>query len=110
METLVRSPITEDMLEKQLVLTTLIDWLLSSSVNLIGLSVMDVLLGFIYHMLALLQLGGPNSRFISPPSHDTAGFFREAKEAFDPSTVLGEAEKPKTASNPRQTLLQCDRS
>lgn len=101
METLVRSPITEDMLEKQLVLTTLIDWLLSSSVNLIGLSVMDVLLGFIYHMLALLQLGGPNSRFISPPSHDTAGFFREAKEAFDPSTVLGEAEKPKTASNPQ---------
>lgn len=100
METLVRSPITEDMLEKQLVLTTLIDWLLSSSVNLIGLSVMDVLLGLIYHMLALLQLGGPNARFVSPPSHDTAGFFREAKEVFDPSTVLSGSEKPKTASKP----------
>ena len=100
METLVRSPTTEDVLEKQLVLTTLIDWLLSSSVNLIGLSVMDVLLGFIYHMLALLQLGGPNPRFTSAQSNDTTGLFREIKEAFDPSTVLTGPEKPRTATKP----------
>ncbi|KEF58548.1 uncharacterized protein A1O9_06474 [Exophiala aquamarina CBS 119918] len=100
METLVRSPTTEDVLEKQLVLTILIDWLLSSSINLIGLSVMDVLLGFIYHMLALLQLGGPNPRFIPAQPNDTTGFFREIKEAFDPSTVLSGSEKPTTASKP----------
>lgn len=100
METLVRSPTTEDVLEKQLVLTTLIDWLLSSSINLIGLSVMDVLLGFIYHMLALLQLGGPNSRFVSAQSNDTTGLYREIKEAFDPSTVLTGSEKPRTPSKP----------
>lgn len=98
METLVRSPIAEDVLEKQLVLTTLIDWLLSSSINLIGLSVMDVLLGFIYHMLALLQLGGPNSRFVSAQSYDATGLFREIKEAFDPSTVLTGSDQPPTAS------------
>ncbi|KIV80577.1 hypothetical protein PV11_08070 [Exophiala sideris] len=112
METLVRSPIVEGVLEKQLVLATLIDWLLSSSVNLIGLSVMDVLLGFIQHMLLLLQLGGPNPRFRAPNQNDTLGIYREAKEAFDPSTVLTGSELNKTpsktvpaASPTRQELL-----
>lgn len=111
METLVRSPMVEGVLEKQLVLTTMIDWLLSSPVNLIGLSVMDVLLGFIHHMLVLLQLGGPNARF-SPLRDDTLGFYREAKEAFDPSSVLIENQmgrvpsKELTASPVRQELLE----
>ncbi len=61
METLVRSPVTEDNLEHQLVLITLTSWLLSSSINLIGLSIMDVLLGLIQHVLLLLQLGGSGS-------------------------------------------------
>lgn len=112
METLIRTPIVEGVLEKQLVLATLIDWLLSSSVNLIGLSVMDVLLGFIQHMLLLLQLGGPNPRIRSPPHNDTLGLYREAKEAFDPSTVLTGSEldrspsKTALAASPiRQELL-----
>ncbi|KAI1628558.1 hypothetical protein EDD37DRAFT_12072 [Exophiala viscosa] len=112
METLVRSPIVEGVLEKQLVLATLIDWLLSSSVNLIGLSVMDVLLGFIQHMLLLLQLGGPNPRIRAPIQNDTLGIYREAKEAFDPSTVLTGSDLKRTpskivaaASPTRQELL-----
>ncbi|KIX01967.1 uncharacterized protein Z518_07906 [Rhinocladiella mackenziei CBS 650.93] len=112
METLVRSPIVEGVLEKQLVLTTMIDWLLSSSVNLIGLSVMDVLLGFIQHMLLLLQLGGPNARIVSPHQKNTLGIYREAKEAFDPTSVLTSDEKDRapskvelTASPVRQELL-----
>ncbi|KAF2633153.1 hypothetical protein BU25DRAFT_405090 [Macroventuria anomochaeta] len=58
-EALVRSPVVEDDVDRQLVLATVIDYLLSSTINFIGLSVMDVLVGLISHTLSLLQLGGP---------------------------------------------------
>ncbi|KAA6410173.1 MAG: hypothetical protein FRX48_05594 [Lasallia pustulata] len=67
METLVRSPVAEENLEQQLVLVTLVGWLLSSSINMIGLSVMDVLLGLVQHVLLLLQLGGRGSNVL--PHH-----------------------------------------
>ena len=67
METLVRSPVAEENLEQQLVLITLVGWLLSSSINMIGLSVMDVLLGLVQHVLLLLQLGGRGSNVL--PHH-----------------------------------------
>lgn len=98
MEALVRSPIAEGLLEKQLVLVTMIDWLLSSDVNLIGLSVMDILLGLIHHMLLLLQLGVSNTRIITPQRNDTTGLFRDVKEAFDPSTVLAGTETSRATS------------
>lgn len=66
-EALVRSPIVEDDVERQLVLATVIDCLLSSTINFIGLSVMDVLVGLISHTLLLLQLGGPGSSIL--PHH-----------------------------------------
>ncbi|RVX70537.1 hypothetical protein B0A52_05188 [Exophiala mesophila] len=103
METLIRSPVSEPVLEKHLVLVSLIDWLLSSSVNLIGLSVMDVLLGLIQHMLTLLQLGGPNARLISLQQHDTMGMSREIKEAFEPSTVMTDLTPTKNASKVQVT-------
>jgi protein EFR3 len=94
METLVRSPIIEAVLEKQLILATMIDWLLSSDINLIGLSVMDVLLGLVHHTLLLLQLGGRDSK-ITPhhQQNDTLGLARETKEIFDPSTILVEPDR-----------------
>ncbi|RMZ88812.1 hypothetical protein DV736_g3950, partial [Chaetothyriales sp. CBS 134916] len=108
-EALVKSPVVEAMLDKQLVLATLIDWLLSSDINLIGLSVMDVLIGIIYHTLLLLQLGGRESGRQS----DILGIYREAKETFDPASVLGQPDrvrsldaKETTASPVRQALLQ----
>lgn len=55
-EALVRLPMTESALPKQLILAHLISWLLASTINLIGLSVIDVLLSFITHILRLLQL------------------------------------------------------
>lgn len=58
MESLIRSPILEDDLPNQLELTRIIGWLLRSNINFIGLSVMDVLIGMIQHILLLLQLGG----------------------------------------------------
>jgi len=61
MENLIQSPIVEEDVERQLVLTGIIGKLLRSSINFIGLSVMDVLIGLIQHVLLLLQLGGQNS-------------------------------------------------
>lgn len=66
-ESLVRSPIVEDDLERQLVLAKVIDYLLASTINFIGLSVMDVLVGLISHTLLLLQLGGSGSSIL--PHH-----------------------------------------
>jgi len=74
-EALVRLPMTEDALPKQLILAHLISWLLASSVNLIGLSVMDVLLSFITHILRLLQLdSSPRGSTVITPGqeHDTS--------------------------------------
>ncbi|KAK5125401.1 hypothetical protein LTR85_000510 [Meristemomyces frigidus] len=58
-EMLVRLPLKSSDLRQQLLLTSLIDDILRSDLNLIGLSVMDVLLGLIQQTLRVLQLAGP---------------------------------------------------
>jgi hypothetical protein len=83
-ETLVRSPIVEDDLERQLVLATVIDHLLSSTINFIGLSVMDVLVGLISHTLLLLQLGGPGSSIL--PHHQQTTSVLSEKDLADQDT------------------------
>ena len=60
-DALTRSPITEDDLNNQLLLVRVIAHLLRSDITFLGLSVNDVLIGFINHILLLLQLGGPGS-------------------------------------------------
>ncbi|KAI9703010.1 MAG: plasma membrane localization protein [Bogoriella megaspora] len=60
-ETLIRSPLIESDVQRQLLLATIVGWLLSSDINFIGLSIMDVLTGFIQHILLTLQLGGNKS-------------------------------------------------
>ena len=112
METLVRSPVVEAVLDRQLVLATMIDWLLSSSVNLIGLSVMDVLLGLVQHTLQLLQLGGRDS--LGPAHRGTAlDLFKDTKETFDPGEPFLTSDRGRepdlretTPSPIRQELLQ----
>jgi len=94
METLVRSPVTEGNLEQQLVLASLVSWLLSSTVNLIGLSVMDVLLGLIQHILLLLQLGGSGSNVL--PHHQQiieVDLSQDVKERFDQPSSIDSIEK-----------------
>ena len=56
-EILTRSPIIEDALQQQVVLAVIVEQILGSNVNLIGLSVMDILLGLVQHILLILQLG-----------------------------------------------------
>jgi hypothetical protein len=54
-EALIKSPLREESLEKQFVVASIVGWLLSSNINFIGLSIMDVLVGLVQHILALLQ-------------------------------------------------------
>ena len=112
MEALVRSPIAEENLEQQLVLVGLVGWLLRSDINLIGLSVMDVLLGLVQHILLVLQLGGRGSDVL--PHHqqtDAIDLFQDTKGLIDePSSTEsiaknGESIQEKSPSTSRQELL-----
>lgn len=60
-ETLVRMPLGGSDLTQHLMLTDIIGHTLCSDLNLIGLSVMDVLLGLMQQILRALQLGGPQA-------------------------------------------------
>ncbi|KAL8770208.1 MAG: hypothetical protein Q9209_004050 [Squamulea sp. 1 TL-2023] len=107
-ETLVRSPILEENLTKQLLLTTLVDTLLKSSINMIGLSVMDVLLGLVQHILLLLQLGGKGSNVL--PHHqqtDAIDLFQEMSGLMSPpnSDNPGMIQEVSSPSSNRQELL-----
>jgi hypothetical protein len=88
MENLIRSPIVEDDLERQLVLATVIDCLLKSPINFIGLSVMDVLVGLISHTLLLLQLGGQGSTIVPHHQQTTSA----TSEDLSDSKTSGNAE------------------
>ena len=83
-ETLVRSPAGEENLEQQLLLVSLIGWLLKSNINMIGLSVMDVLLGLLQHILLLLRLDGKSSNML--PHHqqtDAIDLFKDVGEPLN---------------------------
>ncbi|KAF1917948.1 hypothetical protein BDU57DRAFT_555676 [Ampelomyces quisqualis] len=84
-ESLVRSPIVEDDLDRQLVLASVIDSLLASTINFIGLSVMDVLVGLVSHTLLLLQLGGPGSSIL--PHHQQSTSVLSEKDVTDPDAA-----------------------
>ena len=58
-ETLVRLPLKESDLREHLLYTALVDHIFRSDLNLIGLSVMDILLSLIQQILRVLQLSGP---------------------------------------------------
>lgn len=58
MDTMVRTQLKDDTLRQHIVLTAMMGSLLRSDVNLIGLSIMDVLLNLIQHMKRLVQMPG----------------------------------------------------
>ncbi|KAF3354788.1 Prefoldin subunit 4 [Verticillium dahliae VDG1] len=60
MDHISRLPLTEENLQQHIVLAIMVSSLLQSDINLIGLSVMDVLIGFIRHMKRLMHLPGPS--------------------------------------------------
>lgn len=87
METLLDTPTVEDKLEQQLTLVSMIDWLLKSSINMIGLSIMDVLLGLVHHILLLLQLHPPNLNSQPSPHSSLAHQIEEQKESSEEAPV-----------------------
>ena len=111
METLVRSPAAEDNLEPQLLLVSLVGWLLRSDINMIGLSVMDVLLGLVQHILLLLQLGGKGSNVL--PHHqqtDAIHLFDATEHVLDGAATInatkpGSNEEESIPSSSRHELL-----
>ena len=114
MESLVRSPVIEENLEQQLILVAFVRSLLGSSINMIGLSVMDVLLGLIQHILLLLQLGGKGSNVL--PHHqqvDAIDLFKDSKEKLPGVANVTEPSIANGGSSPsatRQELLVSLRS
>ena len=89
MDILVRGQLVDENLQQQLVLATMVDSLLKSDINLIGLSVMDVLLGLINHVLRVLQLGGATPHLQqengSGPSENTSP--RGSASGITPATA-----------------------
>jgi len=72
----------------------LVDWLLKSDINLIGLSVMDVLLRLVQHTLLLLQLGTRDSTTMHQNQHaDTLGLYKDVAASFDPAQLITEPER-----------------
>ncbi|KAL7621466.1 plasma membrane localization protein [Parahypoxylon ruwenzoriense] len=90
-DTLLRTPPTNENVAGQVVLTAIIRSLLSSDINLIGLSVMDVLLGLIQHMKRVLKHSG-GSRSSGSASGD-----EKPSSVADPSS--------QHASTPHRDLL-----
>lgn len=67
MDALAQQPLTDDALQQHVVLAAMIGALLRSDINLIGLSVMDVLLQLIAHIRKVVQMpGDPNSMRSEP--------------------------------------------
>lgn len=71
MDNMVRTQIKDDTLGNHIVLMAMIGSLLRSDVNLIGLSVMDVLLGLVQHVKRLVQMpgdptGGTSKETVTP--------------------------------------------
>ena len=103
-EALVRSPIVEGDIERQLVLATIIDYLLSSTINFIGLSVMDVLVGLISHTLLLLQLGGAGSSIL--PHHQQTTSVLSEKSLDGPTSTNNVGVVMEVVKEPSQSRVQ----
>ncbi|KAK0633212.1 hypothetical protein B0T14DRAFT_415682 [Immersiella caudata] len=98
LDALARQPLTDETLRQHIVLAAIIGALLRSDINLIGLSVNDVLLAFVAHIKRLVQMpGDPNSMRSDPPLPGQP----------DPRspTTLQFAEKAEQASAQRKDLL-----
>ncbi|KMU79019.1 efr3 [Coccidioides immitis RMSCC 3703] len=108
LETLVERPLVDGQLEPQLTLASMMDWLLGSSVNLIGLSVMDVLIGLLQFVRQLLQLGNGTQTLV--PHHGLSTLIKPLPQmdetAATNSQTNGENEKAPTADSLRHELLE----
>lgn len=106
MEALVRGSLHEDSIQQELVLATMVGSLLRSDINLIGLSVMDVLLGLIQHVLRLLQLSGAKPHYQPTYAIGLNGSPQKDMSPTVSSEKLGTAEFVAMPTKARVDLLQ----
>ena len=108
-DALTRLPLKESDLRQHLLYTSLIDHVLRSDLNLIGLSVMDVLLQLIHQTLRVLQLNSAppmsaSSNSISNPEKPKTASSYATSSPEKPATATSHApttpEKPATATSP----------
>ncbi|EEP82680.1 predicted protein [Uncinocarpus reesii 1704] len=107
LETLMDRPLVDGHLEPQLTLASMMNWLLGSSINLIGLSVMDVLMGLLQLTRQLLHLGDGTHKLIIP--RDPSAFVKplpHIDEGGAGSPINGNNEKFPTAEPMRHELLE----
>lgn len=89
LEHLLETPVEEDRLHQHITLASLIDSLLKSPINMIGLSVIDVLVGLVQHILRLLQ---------SPAQPSSTELTEKPKETGADADAAAEGnEKPRAA-------------
>ncbi|OJD32132.1 protein efr3 [Diplodia corticola] len=99
---LVRSNAVESDFERQYILASLVAWLLGDlRINFIGLSVMDVLVGLMGHILTLLQVGGPASLMNGMDAKASKDSIAAPQES-----TADASERATTPSEARQKLVQ----
>ncbi|KAF2091558.1 hypothetical protein K490DRAFT_19782, partial [Saccharata proteae CBS 121410] len=99
-DVLVRSRMAEQDLDRQIVLATIVGSLLGEKINFIGLSVMDVLIGLMGHILLLLQVGSGASLVNGLDGH------KASKESLAPAdTPTQDVDRASTPSEARVKLL-----
>lgn len=98
LDNLVKRPLVDENLQQHIVLAAMLGSLLRSDVNLIGLSVMDVLLNLITHMRRLVQMpGDPNTMRSEGPG--------PGQPDLRSPTALQFAEQAERISSQRKELL-----
>lgn len=98
MEAMAQTPMTDDTLQHHIVLIAMVGALLRSDQNLIGLSVMDVLVQLIAHIRRLVQLpGDPNNMRSDQPLQGQAD--------IQPPTAGQNTEKTEQIAAQRKELL-----
>jgi len=98
LDNLVKRPLVDENLQQHIVLAAMLGSLLRSEVNLIGLSVMDVLLNLLTHMRRLVQMpGDPNNMRSEGPG--------PGQPDLRSPTALQFAEEAERVSSQRKELL-----
>ena len=98
-----RSPVIEHDLDHQVLLASIIGWLLRSTVNFYGLNVIDIVVELVQHILLLLQLRSPQSRLRNASGSRKGS--KTASRRSSPVAIRGQVETVTTASPTRRRLL-----
>lgn len=105
MESLLNTPMSTRKMPAQLMLASLIDGLLSGPNNLIGLSVMDVLIGLLQHLLLLLRVtSGKTKRVLHRQT--TSGFVRHSLTGVDGDGLVKEKAGVQGAARKRTATIK----